>query len=412
MKEKLKGRFSLAFLGNLLEHYDTALFGMLSPLLAPRIFPEHDPLIALALTYMLLPLSLLTKPLGALFFGNLGDKQGREKALFISLLGIGATSFSMAFIPLEYSLGVLPSFLFCLGKSLQNFFAAGEVIGGSIFILENTKEKKQDILSGLYGASSIGGQILASFGVYILSKYGWMHAGWRFLYLFGGLTVCIAWKIRKIPYAGSSSYRKVFSTDLRKNLWENRYNLLSIMVCSGFSYATYSIAFLLINGLIPFISSMPQVDVLKINSYLLCLDLFLLPLFGWIASKVSREIFMLTFSLLTCFLALPFFTLLEGANTFLLIGIRVACVILGVAFFAPFYAWAKELVAEKSRYLIISLGYILGAQILGSPTASIAVWCFKSTGKLVSVAWYWMFLALLSSIVIWVNIQLKKRVFV
>jgi MHS family proline/betaine transporter-like MFS transporter len=33
-----------ACLGNLFEHYDTALFGFLSPFLAPLIFPDKEPI--------------------------------------------------------------------------------------------------------------------------------------------------------------------------------------------------------------------------------------------------------------------------------------------------------------------------------------------------------------------------------
>jgi hypothetical protein len=38
-------------LGNLLEHYDTALFGLLVPFIAPLFFAEKDPITALILTY-------------------------------------------------------------------------------------------------------------------------------------------------------------------------------------------------------------------------------------------------------------------------------------------------------------------------------------------------------------------------
>lgn len=54
-------------LGNLFEHYDTALFGFLSPFLAPLFFPKHDPLTALILTYAIIPLGMVMRPLGALF---------------------------------------------------------------------------------------------------------------------------------------------------------------------------------------------------------------------------------------------------------------------------------------------------------------------------------------------------------
>ena len=62
------------------------------------------------------------------------------------------------------------------------------------------------------------------------------------------------------------------------------------------------------------------------------------------------------------------------------IGVRIAFVIFGVAFFAPFHAWAQQLIPPTCRYAVISLGYALGTQALGSPTAALALWCFQKTG--------------------------------
>ncbi len=71
-----------AMIGNILEHYDNVLFGLLVPFIAPLFFPHSDPLTALILTYGMLPLGILMRPLGSLFFGWMGDRWGRTRALF------------------------------------------------------------------------------------------------------------------------------------------------------------------------------------------------------------------------------------------------------------------------------------------------------------------------------------------
>ena len=60
--------FAAGFLGNVLDHYDTALYGLLVPWLAPLIFPKEDPIVALIVAYGLLSAGIVTRPLGALFF--------------------------------------------------------------------------------------------------------------------------------------------------------------------------------------------------------------------------------------------------------------------------------------------------------------------------------------------------------
>src|SRR4051812_25423429 len=100
-----KGPLFSAWLGNLFEHYDTALFGFLSPFLAPLIFPKQDPLTALILTYAMIPLGMLARPIGSLFFGYIGDVYGRAVALFWTLAGMAIISLCIALTPLYAQVG-------------------------------------------------------------------------------------------------------------------------------------------------------------------------------------------------------------------------------------------------------------------------------------------------------------------
>src|SRR5204862_5975364 len=92
-------RFWSAWLGNFFEHYDTALFGFLSPFLAPLIFPDKEPIVALILTYAIIPLGMLARPIGSLVFGYIGDVYGRKQALFLTLAGMSCVSGCIAFTP-------------------------------------------------------------------------------------------------------------------------------------------------------------------------------------------------------------------------------------------------------------------------------------------------------------------------
>jgi MFS transporter, MHS family, proline/betaine transporter len=392
-------QFLSACLGNLFEHYETALFGFLSPFLASFLFPQQDPLIALILTYAMIPLGMLARPLGALVFGYIGDVHGRKQALFLSLSGMAVISGLIALIPSYSQIGILAPVFFCLGRIIQNFFSAGETMGGAIFILENYSEKHHDFLSGLYSASTIGGILLASMGVVFLSSYQMLEEGWRILYLIGCLTAFLGCLIRRcLPSTDDVSSTKSSLPHLSysKMFWDYRQTLLLIAVCSGFSYATYSMALVLMNGFIPLISSFTKEQMINLNTGLLILDFSALPFFGWLSSKISREKLMISTALIVAISAIPLFVLLRDASFLLVLGIRVCLVLFGVAFFAPFHAWAQKLVSPAYRYSLISFGYALGSQLLGGPTAAVSLWLFKETGNVTSISWYWVALALAS----------------
>lgn len=384
-----------AYIGNLFEHYDTALFGLLSPFLAPLIFPQHDPISALILTYAMIPLGIVSRPIGSLVFGWIGDRYGRNQALFLTLSGMAVVSGMIALSPTYNQVGFFAPLIFCVGRVLQNFFAAGETMGGALLLLENASAKQHDLLSGLYNASTMGGYLLASLFVFWLSQCDWIDPGWRFLYLGGCITVLFGIVARRAhsTWPDSKVSGSIFSV-----CWMYRKVLIYIAICSGFGAACYSVAFVLLNGLLPLVSPVTKREIMELNTYLVLLDFLALPFFGWVASKISREKLMLAAALSAVALALPLFFLLEGASVFGILVVRISFVMIGVAFFAPFQAWAGSLIPSHARYTVLSLGYALGSQILGSPTAVFSLWCFQKTGSVLSVAWYWMALGIASSI--------------
>ena len=397
-----------ACLGNFFEHYDAALFGVLSPFLAPLIFPEYEQVNALILTYMMIPIGMIARPIGALFFGYIGDVYNRNFALFLSLVGMGIISLCMAISPTFEQVGLLAPIIFCLGRIGQNFCASGEHMGGAIFLLENSQQQKHDIISSIYSASTIGGIVLASLGLsFFLSRdsFDW---GWRVLYFLGGVTAFFGLIIRKyFPLSVSEkkstpSILPLTSPFLKalKSLKLYHKELWLIAVMSGFSYATYSIALIYINGFIPLISIWTKEQMSTLNTGLLILDLIALPFFGWLASKISREKMMIGAAIGVAITAIPLSLFLENANFMVLIGIRSFIVLLGVAFFAPFHAWAQQLIPKENRYTVLSFGYALGSQLLGAPAAPLSLGLFKTTGMVSSICWYWVILAIISSLLL------------
>lgn len=384
-------RFWSISLGNLFEHYDTALFGLLSPFLAPLFFPEHDPLVALILTYAMIPLGMLARPLGALFFGKIGDFYGRERSLFLSLIGMSIVSLLIACCPLYAEIGLLAPLLFCLARTTQNFLAAGEIMGGAILLLEESPPKKHDLLSSFYNASTVGGILLASLLVFLVSHFDSMENSWRLLYLIGSLTALFGSLLRaNLP---QKTYPLSWPSPF-KTLWQMRQTVGIIALTSGFSYATFSLALVLMNGFIPLVTPFSKEAMLSINTLLLVIDFATLPLFGWIASKVGREKLMLYAAFCATAAALPLSMALEEASLLTILLIRFSFVLVGVAFFAPYHAFAKELVPHSHRYLVLSFGYALGSQIFGGPTTALSLWLFKTTGHISSITWYWGILAL------------------
>jgi hypothetical protein len=102
--------------------------------------------------------------------------------------------------------------------------------------------------------------------------------------------------------------------------------------------------------------------------------------------------------------AIPLFNMLVGASFWMIVTARILFVAAGVFFFAPFHAYAATLVSPAHRGVIISLGYAVGSQLLGGPTAAISTALFKMTGLAWTAALYWLILAIFTTI----KIQQKR----
>lgn len=390
-------QFISAFLGNLFEHYDVALYTLLTPFFASMFFSEQDPISALILTYGIIPLSMLARPLGAIFFGYIGDGYGRHQALFLSLLGMGVVSGLLALVPTYDQVGRFAPLFLLLGRVLQNFFGIGENLGGAIFLLEHTDEKKQDFVSSLYSSSTVAGILLASIGVSVLIYFQNIETYWRLLYVFGcvtGFFGCILRnqmsrnRVREYSPSGNFTLNKLLSS-----FWVYRKVIVLIALASGFSYANWTISLVFFNGFIPLVTNISKEQMTNLNTGLLFFDFMILPLFGLLAARFCRQNMMLAAALCTVICAIPLFSLIEGAVLSTIVVVRILIVMFGVWFAASFHSWAQKLVPEQNRYAVITFAYSIGSQLLGGPTAAISLWLFQQTGVVWTASLYWIVLA-------------------
>lgn len=346
-------------IGNVLTNYETALFGWVAPILAPLLFPDLEPMQQLLFTFALLPLSYLAKPIGALFWGRLGDKFGRRLVLMYTLFGCALATLGMALLPVgSWMMG---GFLFF--KSLQKFCYAGEKKGGALYLLEHAKVNRT-FWASFYDASGVAGIFLAALFVQFAGK-----EYWRLLFLFASVIAFVGMWFR---FQGSESAEFQPSRFSRRVMIEERGALFRIFIASGFSYLNYNLITVFLNGYLPLVSRVTLEEALWINTHLLWMDVCLLLFFGWLATKLNPTRLMQGAALLIALFSLPFMGLLEGAGFYEVLFIRLFFITCGVAFAAPYHVWAYEMAPKGHRFLFGSLGSALGGALLGSTAPFIA----------------------------------------
>src|SRR5262245_31583075 len=67
--------------GNVMEWYDFSVYGYFAATLGRRFFPSADPIASLLAAFGVFAAGFLIRPVGALLFGLLGDRFGRQTPL-------------------------------------------------------------------------------------------------------------------------------------------------------------------------------------------------------------------------------------------------------------------------------------------------------------------------------------------
>lgn len=371
------------FFYRLLGYYDKALYRLVIPFIAPLFFPTEDPLLALVWGYMLIPLTTLSRPVGALFFGRLGFFSGHRRSFLVASYGLGVSTLIIAFLPTYAAIGIAAPALLTLCRFGQNFFIAGQATGGALLLLKKHPKANHSWLSSCYESVAEIGALTASVLISLLAYFHAIEILWRFLFILGSFVGLLAFSSgpTEIVPPKPKKYSAHFFQILRKHKSE----FFIACLFSGFAYGNYALLMALFIGLVPQISMVSIESMMMLSSSMLLVDIILLPVFGKLCDIVGKSRVTIVAASLLTLIATPSIALLKGASLPLVTGVYFTLITLAVAIVAPFYHWMIELAPEEIDYTFIGLAKALGLQIIGAPLPAIALAFYRWTGELVTI---------------------------
>ncbi|WP_338889096.1 MFS transporter [Rhodococcus sovatensis] len=202
------------FLGTVVEAYDFLVYVFLIAYTAPLFFPSDDPVTGTLASLAVLGTGFLARPLGGLFFGQLGDRRGRRFTLMITIVGMGATTTLIGLLPTYATIGVFAPVLLVILRLLQGFSAGGELIGSTTFVSEHAGKNNHGKLSavtpiGFAVGSSLAPGVVALL-TFLLSEGSMADWGWRVPLLLS-LPMTATCLILRLRLEDSPEYRRIVS---------------------------------------------------------------------------------------------------------------------------------------------------------------------------------------------------------
>lgn len=228
-----------------MDAYDFVAYDFVAPVIKDLFFGQLGSLGSMLATLAVFSLSLVVRPLGGVFFGNLSDKIGRRYVLYVTMLGAGISSFLMGFLPTYAQAGLTAIILLLLLRFAVGFFLGGEYSSSGIMSVESVT-KWRGLASGIMQAGFDIGIFGVTFTYTIVATYlpssAMSTIGWRIVFWSGIVTTILAFIFRRRFLTESPEWEKAEKVKspykvLFKNYW---LPMLTILLATmGFLYEYY-----------------------------------------------------------------------------------------------------------------------------------------------------------------------------
>lgn len=123
------------FIGNVAEWYDFAVYGYFAAVIGPLFFPSDNPAMSLVAAFGAFAAGFIVRPMGAIVFGYIGDKLGRAKALFLSMIAMAVPTIAIGLLPTYEAIGVAAPILLVLLRMVQGLSVGGEYTSSIVFLV-------------------------------------------------------------------------------------------------------------------------------------------------------------------------------------------------------------------------------------------------------------------------------------
>jgi len=143
-------------------------------------FPPNDPLALSILATTGFAVNYLARPIGAFFFGYIGDKFGRRLSLYISItMMLLATGF-IGVLPVYAQVGVYASVSLLILRFFQGISCSGEATGALVYVMESIPYHQRFFYSALYNATIISGGVIAALVIAFSLSFLKSENAWRY----------------------------------------------------------------------------------------------------------------------------------------------------------------------------------------------------------------------------------------
>ncbi len=392
-----------SLVGTTIEFYDFYVYATAAVLVFPQLFfPTGNSTTALIASFAVFGAAMIARPIGAIFFGHLGDRRGRKTTLVISLLTMGVATFVIGLLPTFQTVGILAPAMLLILRLTQGFAIGGEWSGAALVATENAPAGKRAWYGTFPQLGAPLGFIIAN-GLFLIINFTLPHPndpllksqafldwGWRVPFLFSAVMVIVGLWVR-LRLVESEAFVQAEKRGAIRKLPLGatfRHNWREVILGTFIMLATYVLFYLMTSFTLTFgtakTTATPAGLGISYTNFVLMqiigvvfFGIFTLASGPW-ADKLGRRrlLIWVTLAIIIFGLSFPLWLSPGSANTgltqvFLIIGFTL----MGITF-GPMGAMLPEMFPTNVRYTGSAISYnvssILGAAL--APIIAVALW--------------------------------------
>ena len=378
--------------GNALEFYDFLTYAFFAVYIGRAFFPSSNPSASLLASLATFGAGFITRPIGAVVIGSIGDRVGRKPAMLLSFSMMGIAIIGLALTPSYRVIGIAAPILVICFRLLQGFALGGEVGPTTAFMIEAAPPERR----GFYGSLQYATQdvaVLSAGGVGtilagLLSAQQLDNWGWRVAVLIGACIVPFGLYMRRgldeTLMAPAADEVDAAPARIRPYL---RIAVLGLLMLLGGTVSVYVLTYMTTyaSATLHMKANAAFGATLVIGLVEVCFDM----VSGWLSDKVGRKPVIVTFWVLLVFSVLPGFALISHFRTpTALLGVSAFLAMLHSMGSPPILISLTESIPRHIRSGMVATIYALSISIFGGSTQFIITWLIHKTGSPLAPAWY------------------------
>ena len=416
-----------ACFGTFLEWYDFLTFATLAVAFAPLFFPSSDPVTGLLASLATFGAGMIVRPLGAAFFGSLGDRIGRRPVFLITISLMGGATFAVGFLPTYEQIGILAPILLVSLRLLQGLSAGGEIGGSAVYLTEHAGDSNRGFKTSVLQLMGPLGMLISTLQLLLLNQFldpaSFKEWGWRVPFWFSIALLLVALKVRmtleETPiFKNMLAKGETSKSPLRDNFKdkETRKQMFLLFFCISAGGSVLFFCVQVYTGI--FMKSALQINPQIVDTLTITATIVLFPLTiisGALSDRIGRRPVVISGLLLGTILIQPAYQFLQtlsqqtAPDYSLMIVVLIAITLPLALVVGPQTALLAELFPARTRNSAATLPHNLAAGWIGGMLPLIVTWLNKEFSSPLAGLWYpTIFLAIAAGLAIFFLPETKK----